>query len=597
MSAGVRRAVTGLLVLLVLWVPALVAAAPASAHAVLVSATPGDGDLVAVPPEQVTMTFSESVEAGLAMVRLFDPYGEQVRTGRPANPEGRPDTLAVTMPAQTFMGTYTVSWRVLSGDSHPVPGAFTFHVGTPQTSGAPAPAQFEDEGSATVGVLYGGARLLAFAALALLIGLSFFLVVWWPSAGRYPATGRLIWGAWIVLVVTTVAVLLLFGPKATGRPLPAVADSALLSATLQTRVGVAMLGRLLVLSLVAPGLALLLTRPAPATARRRVRRIGGVLAAAVALAATWSIAGHSAVGRHTVVALPVDVVHLIAMGVWLGGLVALCGVLLRSGDVTAMRSAVPGFSRAAAICVGLLVITGSYQAWRQVGSPTALTTTSYGWLLLAKVLLVTVLVGTGAASRAWVRRHYRDAARTARAERRARRGPGKPELARFRRTVAVEAGLALVVLGLTAALVSSQPARTAQIEAATQQRAEQGWGPPAPAAAAPIPVTTRIGFDTGGPAGRGVLDLAVFPATVGSNELHLSVLDPAGGLMDIPEVTAALTLPDRALGPLSVPLQKLAPGHYIGASRIPLPGAWQLAVTVRTSELDQKTTTTPLQIR
>lgn len=91
------------------------------------------------------------------------------------------------------------------------------------------------------------------------------------------------------------------------------------------------------------------------------------------MADRWGAQWRGGVGRHLEylraqrsgsagrVALPLDVVHLVAMGVWLGGLVALCGVLLRSNDVPAMRTAVPSFSRAALVCVALLVVTGGYQ--------------------------------------------------------------------------------------------------------------------------------------------------------------------------------------------------------------------------------------------
>ncbi|MGQ0774709.1 MAG: FixH family protein [Pseudonocardiales bacterium] len=447
----------------------------------------------------------------------------------------------------------------------------------------------------TVAVFYGAAGLIAFAALALLIGAVFFLAAWWPGGSQYPAMRRLVWSAWTVLVVATFAVLLLFGPQAAARPMSSVVDSNLLSASLDTRIGAAMLVRLLVLALAAPFLALLLSRPAPATPSQRTWRVGGVLGGAVVLAATWSVAGHSAGGRQAAIALPVDVVHLVAMGVWLGGLVVLCGVLLRTGEVGVMRCAVPSFSRAALVCVAALVVTGSYQSWRQVGGPTALVTTSYGWLLMGKVMLVILLVGIGALSHAWVRRHYSAAPQPSiSAKRRARHGPGRPEVARFRRMVGAEAGLAAVVLAVTAALVTSQPARTAQIEAAAAQRAAQARTV-ASADAWPTPATARIGF--GGVAGQGVVDLAVFPATVGGNEIHLSVLDTFGGLLDVPETTATLALPARSLGPFAVALRKLGPGHYIGTARIPVPGQWQLAVTVRTSDVDQDTITTPIDIR
>lgn len=466
-------------------------------------------------------------------------------------------------------------------------------------------------GTAT-GALYDAARLCAFAALALLVGLAFFVAAWWPAAGRRPAMRRLIWSSWSMLVVTTIALFLLFGPQATDRPLAAAVDSALLSASLQSRAGMATLARLLLLSLAAPALALMLVRTAAPTAWQRRRRAGLVLGGAAVLAATWSVAGHSAVGRHSAIAVGVDVVHLVAMGVWLGGLVALCAVLLRDPDVAAMRSAVPSFSRAVPICVGLLVVTGLYQTWRQVGSPAALTTTSYGRLLLGKVLLVVVLIGLGAASRSWVRRHYHRAGQPAAPRRRARRGPAKPELARFRRLVAAEAGIAVVVLGVTAALVASPPARIAQIETAAAGAQRPGQGDageagggqgggavlPAPVPAQPVltPATARVGFDAVGPVGAGVVDLAVLPATVGSNELHLTVLGASGRLLDVPGVSAVMTLPDRAPGPLPIALRRLAPGHFAGSVRIPATGRWQLTVSLWTSDVHRTTITTPVEI-
>ncbi|MGH3913559.1 MAG: FixH family protein [Pseudonocardiaceae bacterium] len=449
----------------------------------------------------------------------------------------------------------------------------------------------------TVTMLYGVARLFAFAALALLIGAAFFLAGWWPEGSRYPAMRRLVWSAWSALVVATGVVLLLFGPQLTQAPLSSAVDLDLLSITLETRMGAAVLVRLLLLALIAPLLALLLARLASPMPGGRAWRVGGVLGGAALLAATWSVAGHSAVGRQAVIALPVDVVHLVAMGVWLGGLVVLCGVLLRTGEIATMRSVGPAFSRAALVCVAALVVTGSYQSWRQVGSPTALVTTSYGWLLVGKVVLVILLIGIGALSRAWVHRYYGEAPqRSISAKRRARRGPGRQEVARLRRMVGAEAGIAAVVLAVTAVLVTNQPARSAQIEAAAAQRAEQARAG-VNAQSWPTPVTARIGFDTGGVAAQGTVDLAVFPAAVGRNEIHLSVLDTAGALLDVPETTVMLTSPDRSLGPIAVALRKLAAGHYIGTVTIPATGQWQLAVTVGTSEVDRDTITAPVDVR
>ena len=64
------------------------------------------------------------------------------------------------------------------------------------------------------------------------------------------------------------------------------------------------------------------------------------------------------------------------------------------------------------------------------------------------------------------------------------------------------------------------------------------------------------------------------------------------------ELTATLTLAVQQLGPLPVPLQRTAPGHHVARGvQIPAHGTWQLAVTVRTSDIDQTTVTTPIDIR
>jgi copper transport protein len=462
-----------------------------------------------------------------------------------------------------------------------------------------------ETGLAVPGLLHGAARLLAFAALAVLVGAALFVAAWWPGGARHPALRRLLWSSWAVLVGATVAVLLLFGPHIAARPLSDVLDTRLLSATLETRMGAALLGRVLVLSLAAPALAVLLSRTGALTRGQRAGRIGGVLGGAAALASTWSIAGHAAVGRQTVLAVAVDVVHLGAMSVWLGGLVVLSGILLRTAEIEAMRRAVPAFSRAAMICVAVLVGTGAYQSWREVGTPTALVSTSYGWLLMGKVLLVGLLVGIGAASRSWVRNHYAvpvSSPVSSPAAGPQRSGPGGPQVVRFRRMVGAEAGIAALVLGVTAALVTSQPARAEQLAVAAQQRAEQVRAA-APATAAvpaeqwPTPVTARIGFDTGGPDGPGTVDLVVFPAAVGSNQIHLSVLTGAGAFLDVPGAAVTLDLPEHAIGPLPVSVRRLGPGHYTATADIPRSGQWRLAVTVRISETGQRTVTTPIDVR
>jgi copper transport protein len=587
----VRKLITACAAVLLALAGTVASAAPAMAHAVVLSTSPANYRVLDGSPTEVSLTFSEPIDLGLASLRLVDPQGTDIGLGALAHPGGATEVVAARVPDVLADGTYTVVWHAVSADTHPVQGAFTFSVGEATASGAAD--LVNDAGDPVLATGYGVLRWVAFTGLALLVGSACFVAWCWPAGGRRRGMRVLFWSGWAGLVAATVLSLLLYGPYATGRPLGAVVDPAVLGTTLGTRMGVLLLLRMVLLGVAAVGAAGYLRRRAatdPPAGVDRPRRTAVVLAFAVAVAVTWSLATHSATGAQVAVALPVDVVHLVAMAVWLGGLAALGGVLLRSGDVAAMRLALPRFSRVALVCVGLLLATGTYQAWHAVGTPSALFGTTYGRVLIGKVGLAAALVVLGAAARRWVRRHYQFAIVTVTDKRRARRAPDDGEVARFRRVVTGEAVIAAVLLGLTAFLVNAEPARAEQ---ARERAAAQG----VPGGGA---TNLAVPFDAGGgPAGRGQLALVLLPGQVGPNELHLSVLDTFGAPRNVAELRAQLSLSDRGIGPIPVPLQYAgAPGHYLGAGvRIPLPGHWQLALTVRTSEVDETTVRVPVEVR
>jgi copper transport protein len=103
----------------------------ASAHAALTSSDPGDGSVLKSAPRQVTVTFSESVGLLDDSLRVLTPENRRVHTGEVSHADGRSDTARVTLPRGLGTGTFTVAWRVVSADSHPISGAFTFSIGKP----------------------------------------------------------------------------------------------------------------------------------------------------------------------------------------------------------------------------------------------------------------------------------------------------------------------------------------------------------------------------------------------------------------------------------------------------------------------------------
>ncbi|TXC97753.1 copper resistance protein CopC [Streptomyces sp. ISID311] len=419
-----RSAVLRLLVVAVALAGALLGglggAAPASAHAALTGSTPAQGAVVDRAPEQVALTFSEGVAMGDDSIRVLDPKGKRVDRGKLLKlSSGNVVKYGAGLPAGLGDGTYTVAWQAVSADSHPVSGAFTFSVGAPSKTTAAVPAQ--KAGGGLVGALYGIARALAYTGFVLLVGGAAFVVACRPAAALVRSVQRLVVQGWALLTGTTVAMLLLRTPYTGSGDLADVFDFGGLQQVLITKPGAALVSRLLLLAAAALLVAVLFgayartqepaepgEEPRDATSLARQRKdlafglgVGGLIIA-IGLAATWAMAEHASTGLQTAVAMPVDVLHLLAVATWLGGLAALVASLYWGPPVE--RAAVRRFSRIAFGSVLVLVATGLYQSWRQVGTWRALTDTTYGWLLLLKAGLVVVLVGIAWVSRRWTGR-------------------------------------------------------------------------------------------------------------------------------------------------------------------------------------------------
>ncbi|MDK0520870.1 copper resistance protein CopC [Streptomyces sp. ML-6] len=410
-ASAVRRplAAAALLVALVGTVLALLlgGAGPVSAHAALTGSDPQDGAVVATAPKEVTLTFSEQIALGSDSIRILDPDGKRADTGTAPRDLGSGSLVkyGVRLHAGLPDGTYTVAWQAVSADSHPVSGAFTFSVGAPSETTVVLPA--DQAGGGVVGVLYGIARYAAYAGFVLLAGGSaFVLACWRRGAGARPLQ-RLVAHGWLTLTVSTLVMLLLRSPYTGSGKLADAFDLDGLKAVLDTKPGAALVSRLLLLGASALFVAVLFGAYAKREDEREKKdltfglAIGGTVIAA-GIAGTWALAEHASAGLQPGIAMPVDVLHLLAVAAWLGGLVALLVALHRTPDLDA--TAVRRFSRVAFGSVLVLTATGIYQSWRQVGTWSALTGTAYGQLLLVKVGLVGALVAIAFFSRRWTAR-------------------------------------------------------------------------------------------------------------------------------------------------------------------------------------------------
>jgi copper transport protein len=584
-GAGHRRRLPWFLLL-----PALLAAllfggaGTASAHATLDSTDPASGTTLPSGPPSVTLRFSEAVSTELGGVKVLDPAGKRVDTGNPEHGIGGRSTVRVKLLSGLAPGTYTVAWRIVSDDSHPVSGAFTFNV-VRASAGANVSGLGQD-GDGAVDFADGIARWAAFMSFAVLSGAVLFLVALRPAAvGRF-RVWVLLFASWAGLLVSTVAALMLYGPKASGLPFSSAFDLDVLRVTLDSKLGRALSVRILILGAAGALLGYLVAVLADAGRRTRAMLGAAWVLLSAGMAATWSAADHASVGRQAPLAMTADVLHLLAMGCWLGGLAVML-ILLSGPDRDDEGEELPGaldvpavgtFSKAAMASVSVLAATGIYAAWRQIGSFDALFSTTFGLLLILKVNFVLLMIAA-----AWTARRWLQARLRSRAGAGERAGDPLPRRRTLQRAVAVEAALAIVVVAVTAVLVNTEPGRSAWEREQLSK---------------PRTVSVTSPFDAGGTAGRGLVEAVVDPARTGADTVDVFVRDPAGAPVDAPEVTATIALPDKQIDGITLPLRRVGPGQWRAENvSLPMAGTWQLAVAVRTSEIDRATVTMPVKVR
>ena len=484
----------------------------------------------------------------------------------------------------------------------PSAASFVFTVGT----GVP-PSQLdtlvnrlldEQGGSTVTGVAYGITRGVVFGGLTLLIGGAAFLVMVWP-AGRDSKRARgIVWAAWGLTFVFTLLAIGLEGAYTDALPFADAFSPSTIGDVLDTRYGRVMLLRLVLLLLALPLLRLLLQRRPSAEypLARWWAPVAGVLG--IGLLLTPGLAGHASTGRWVALAIPTDIVHLSGVALWLGGLVLLALAVLPRSSVEELREVLPRYSRQAFWCIALIIVSGGLQAWRQIGSLSELRDTDYGRILVVKLLVFGGLIIVAAFSREIVNRTFRAprepqpttgtrcprgrgrAVGRGAARRAARPGDGyadydeydeydfeeeydeDSERRRLRWSVLLEVVIAIGILGVTALLVNAAPARSAPVDGIAQvtMKSPTVW-----------------------------VDVEATPGRAGTNEVHVTVLDPNGTLTNVDDITMRASLPDRDVAPIDVELRDLGPGHYVANTlTFPFPGEWRLEaqVTVTGNEVE-----------
>ena len=533
---------------------AALAAAPAAfAHATLQSSEPAGNSIVRVSPPTVTLQFSEAVETAFGSIRVYDCGGERVDSGKVARPSD--SSVAINLDRSLPAGTYTVTWRVISADSHPVAGAFVFSVKAASKSGE-CKQVFGKEGTAgSIDALFKFARALDFALILLVVGGATALALVLRSAAPElrAMLYRILAGLALGLVVACILCIVLQGAVAGGFGLSEAFRWDTVDSVLQTRFGEAFLWQLGLAAVIAPG-AFLVSRSSNNSFGLLI------LVPAVLLLPTLSAAGHARTSG--TIALVADVVHITAASVWVGGLAfTLLALLLAGADRWPLASrAVPIFSLLAVGSVVTLIIAGTIRGYEEVKAFHGLWDTTYGKLLLLKIGLVLPLLALGAYNNRFAVPRLKQQIASVLEQR------------RFLRAAGLELAIMATIVGVTAVLVTEPPAKAS--------------------VKAPKFVNAFV------PIGNLEVNYTIEPAKTGPNIIHLYFFKPTGEPANVDDAKLSATLPSESLGPIAIPLQKIVPSHYTTPAGVfPQAGDWQVLIEARRGEFEALTQTVTVPIR
>jgi copper transport protein len=497
----------GLIGLGVLLGALVLTSAPGLAHAVLEESQPSAGERIERAPAEVTLTFDEPVETALGSLRVLDASGTEHSIGPVTHPSGNGASIAVRV-GNMEAGRYVVAWQVVSADSHLVNGAYAFGVGAPA---GPAPAVAQDNGAA---VLLPIIHFGIFAGILLGIGLPIGAATVGRRTKRPPNFVE--FGSWFVLAFCAFADVALRADLAGGT----------LASAFTTHVGV--------LRLVTIGAAL---AGILAVSRRR-RWWDLLITASIAAAVSLSLAGHATGSQPAWLGLAADTLHLLAAAAWIG--------VLAIGTTLEPTEDLRGISPVAIAAVATIVISGIIQTVRNVGSISALLTTSYGRDIDIKIVLMLGALGFALASR--------------RALARSRFAIGH--------WLKLELWLLTAVIAVTAVLVES----------------------PLPREAAPL-ASAKATFTV-----RGIVVRASATAlATGQWEFRVNGTDAKGNPHSLDGVDVAVRETNRNIGPLPVPMTLTSDGAFDGTTTLPFAGAWSASVSARSGDFDENDTTIPLK--
>ena len=532
----------------------------AYAHPFLVDSEPGQGQNAAVGTTQIIVFYSEAIEIDFSELKVFDSNGNKIDNMDTAYYEGE-SSLVITTPSLED-GVYTVTSKVLSKiDGHLVQAAIIFGVGETQVDLSLLEAQEESE---ITFLPEAAARFPGIIGQTVILGSVISgIVIWGTQRKRFGKESR---------DLVNQAYRFKFA-KLTGISLVAVFASNFIILAVQTlrletspidvidtAFGTTWLIRMII-TIILLGIWFWMERKPHLSPKKHIP----MLAASLVLIFTTTMMGHGAATELTAPII-LDYVHNLLASVWIGGVIFFGFVLLPTlASLDGIQKAkvtlamLPRYSGMITIALGILIITGPTLLWFLESDVASLTNSTYGSLIIAKIMLAIVLIGFGAFYQFKIQRQ---------AERNLKSGKTFT-FNKLSKPLKAEAMVGIALLGVVALLVnSSLPAGEIQTVDA------QG---------------ITLGFSSTLFSEQAKFDVSVIPLGVGPNTISVLVSNVSGEpLPDISGLKIKVSNPQRNIAPIEISITELKSNdgttRYEGDATFGFAGTWEIEVEAQRTQ-------------
>ena len=506
----------------------------AQAHAVLMQATPAADKQLDKSPVELALQFSENV--GPVYFKVLDNTGREAGAPRPIRTDG--NSIFLPLGTRLATGTYVVSYRVISADTHPVGGSYAFSIGEPLARAIvteSAASSWVIPSVLNRVILYTAVLLSAGSALLLLL-------VPWPATlqASVRRQGRVAAMAAAFAFVGALA----FGgadivDAGKGALFAAATWHAALASTFATS---ALIG--------IPGAALALW----AFSQTKAWPLWSAL---LLLLVSFLVTGHAATAAPVWFAAANIGLHLAGAGFWFAAFWPMIGAT-KTMPQEAVGRVMGQFSTRALWFVLLVLASGVAVSWIQLRSIAGLFSTDYGYRLIVKIALVLLVLAMAAFNKFKLTPALdRDTTGAA---------------ARMARSIRFESAVMLLIVVAAASLTLVTPPRALARQSAgsvAQQAATGGYKQ----------TWTQGGYS---------VEIEVTPAKAGDNMIMLRFKNAAGAYVPMKSASVDAALPIASIDGINKEGQFMAPDMFhVMISEMVIAGEWKLTVNGFIDDFDK----------